>query len=656
MTSPLFGLRPIANGYCQFVLRYFKFIGIDNYQIGLSIVLLAALCGLAFLVNGRARAVAGRLCPPWLYCLLLIFALFIIRLPTFLPGSSLNPDESLFLAGAMKLRHDPVFWQSLDGATSGPLNFYPLTLLNILGFPFDYATARLLNVICIGATIAVVYRIARLFMDDWAARLTPLPALAAVMAFRGADFIHYSSECVSVLLIAVATWMLLAEEIDGRVSWLRAAGIGALVAFIPLAKLQAAPIAATIALGGIAPAFFRRKEYKWRRALYIAGGMAAVMTFLLLFLLVFGLFGTFQLSYVASNILYADVLPPMSFDSFLRFCFSPEIEWYEGGILACLVYLFVTSYYLWMRREGNRETSNQLLLTAGIATLLYCSGAWWLSVTSAIGWPQVFFAILIGLAAGSIRRVVQSPAAIKRLSFYDLLAFSILIASLYAVYRPARAFPHYLVFLIFPLAFVGVRIFARLLRVAKPPAPSAGSNKPGRGKAVTPRPNPAAVRPAIVFVLLALAVPCFIRSKSLKLAFQSEAWMTAPSAFPECAACQLVNHFAKPGDPVTVWGWAAEFHVLTGTIPATRDPGMYLQMRPGPLRDYYRSRFLEDLRRDPPKLFVDAVAPGQFYYQNRSTDGYETFPDLRTYVTSNFNLEGDVGGVRVFARKDVAAR
>jgi hypothetical protein len=618
-------------------------------------VFLAALCSLAFLVKGSTRAVASRLCPPWLYCILLIFTLFVIRQPTFLSGS-LNPDESVFIAGAMKLRHHPVFWESVDGATSGPLNFYPLTLLNMLGLPLDFATARLLNVICIGATIAVVYRIARLFMDDWAARLAPLPALAAVMAFRAADFIHYSSECVSVLLIAVATWMLVAEEIDTRANWLRAFGIGALVACIPLAKLQAAPMAATIALGAIAPAFFTRKEYKWRRALFIALGLAAVMTFLFLFLLVFGLFRTFQLSYIANNVLYLNGAALMSLDSFLRFCVHPDIEWYEGGILACLFYLFVTSYYLWMRQEGNREISNQLLLTAGIASLLYCAGAWWLSATNSIGWLQVFLAILIGLAAGSIRRVIQYPAALQRLSFYDLLAFSILIASLYAVYRPGRRFPHYLVFLIFPLAFAGVRILARLLRATQPAAQSAGSKAPGRAKAVAARSNPSAVRPAILFVLLTLAAPCFIRSKSLKAAFQSEARMTSGQAFPDCPACQLVNHFAKPTDPVTVWGWAPEFHVLTGTIPATRDPGMYWQLMASPLRDYYRSRFLEDLQRDPPKVFVDAVAPGQFYYHNRDTDGYETFPDLRSYVTSNFYLAGEIGGVRVFARKDLPTR
>jgi hypothetical protein len=642
----------MAYGYCRFISQHLRFLGIDGYQIGLIFVLLSVLCGTAFLASGRAHAIVSRLCPPWLYCLLLICALFVARMPTLLPGS-LSPDESEFLAGAMKLRHNPVFWQSLDGTTSGPLNYYPLTLLNILGLPFDYATARLLNVICIGATIAIVYGIARLFMADWAARLTPLPPLAAAMAFRSTDFLHYSSECVSILLIAGVTWVLVVEHRDNRASWLRGAGIGAMVVFIPFAKLQAAPMAAMIAVASTAPAFFSRKEYRWQRALHIAAGLAAGIASLVLFLLAFGLFGTFQQSYIASNILYVNMGLPVSLSSFLRFCMFRDIKWYEVGILVYLLYCVLTSYHLWGRREGNREASNQFLRTVGIAALLYCSGAWWLSVTRGITWAQVFLSVLIGLAAGSIRRVIQRPTSVGELSFYDLVAFLPLAVSLFAAYLPRRAFPHYLMFLFFPLALVGVRTFARLLRTADP---SAESDKDGRVTAAVPSSNPAATRSAIVFVLFTLVVPCFIRTKKLRAVFESESGMMAYQPNLECAACQLVNHFARAGDPVTVWGWAPELHVLTGTIPATRESQMSWLLIPSPARDYHRSRFLEDLQRDPPKVFVDAVAPGFFHYQNRVTDGYESFPELRQYVTSNFYLAGEVGGVRVFARKALAAR
>jgi len=118
MTSSSFSLRQIAYSYCQLVSRLFSFLPFDLYQIGLILFFLTALCSIAFLANGRAKAAVNRFCPPWFYCLLLIFALFLARLPTFLPRM-MNPDEGMFVAGAMKLRHYPVFWQSVDGTTSG---------------------------------------------------------------------------------------------------------------------------------------------------------------------------------------------------------------------------------------------------------------------------------------------------------------------------------------------------------------------------------------------------------------------------------------------------------------------------------------------------------------------------------------------------------
>ncbi len=581
MTLAPFGLRHFARFYCSQVAHHLKFLGLDNYQIVLSIVLLAFLCGIAFMASGNSRTVVDRFCPPWLYCLLLICALFVVRLPTFLPRS-LNPDEAMFLAGAMKLRHYPVFWRSLDGATSGPLNYYPLTLLNLLGLPFDFATARLLNVVCIGGAIAIVYRIARLLMADWAARLTPLPPLAAAMAFRGVDFLHYSSECVSVLLIASGTWLLFAESLSNRANWLRSTGIGVVAALIPLAKLQAAPMAVAIAGAGLAHCLFWRRENKWRGVSYILAGSAAVIACLGLLLTAFGELGTFRQSYIVMNLRQANMYPPASFEAFWKFCLSSDLEWYEAGIVACL-------------------------------------------------------------AAGAINAIVQRRAIVRESCFLDLFVVLLLASSVYAVYRPRTGYAHYLQFLVFPLALVGVRTLAWSLR-------STENQRHGS--------NSAAVRAAILFVLLALALPSFFRSKELKSTFESETWMLTRRYAPlNCVACRLVSHFAKAGDPVAIWGWAPELYVLTDTLPATREPQTPYQMTlGGPQLPYYRRRYLEDLQLHPPKAFVDAVGPSQFRYTDRATDGFETFPELREYVSNNFYLAGDIDGVRVFARKDAGVR
>jgi len=129
--------------------------------------------------------------------------------------------------------------------------------------------------------------------------------------------------------------------------------------------------------------------------------------------------------------------------------------------------------------------------------------------------------------------------------------------------------------------------------------------------------------------------------------------MAAAPTHLQCSVCPLVNHFAKADDLITIWGRGEELYVLTGTLPATRDTHMPLEFWTHPQQDYYRRRYLEDLQFHPPKLFLDAVGPGRFL-RSRDQFGFETFPELREYVTSNFYLAGDVDGVRVFARKDAA--
>jgi hypothetical protein len=133
--------------------------------------------------------------------------------------------------------------------------------------------------------------------------------------------------------------------------------------------------------------------------------------------------------------------------------------------------------------------------------------------------------------------------------------------------------------------------------------------------------------------------------------------MISDPASTQCAACQLVNRFAKPGDLVTVWGWEPYLYVLTGTLPASREPQTPYQISfGGPQLNYFRSRYLKDLELHPPKVFIDAVGPGQFAYGERDVYGFESIPELREYVTKNFYLAGDVDGVRVFARRGQTTR
>jgi hypothetical protein len=56
---------------------------------------------------------------------------------------------------------------------------------------------------------------------------------------------------------------------------------------------------------------------------------------------------------------------------------------------------------------------------------------------------------------------------------------------------------------------------------------------------------------------------------------------------------------------------------------------------------------LRDLQEHVSRVFVDAVAPDAFQYNDRARDGYEAFPALATFVNNRFVLEEEVEGVRI---------
>ena len=172
--------------------------------------------------------------------LILFVFLLAWRWPLLLVADDFNPDESQLIAGAITLAHDPVFWRSVDGTTSGPLNYYILLPLHWLGLPLDYFTARLTGLLLVwGALFACLQALARAH-GRAIAWLGILPAAAFFATVTHSDLIHYSSEHLSLLLIAVP-FLLLASRAPGELTRLRIACFVAGTA--PWAKLHTTPLA-----------------------------------------------------------------------------------------------------------------------------------------------------------------------------------------------------------------------------------------------------------------------------------------------------------------------------------------------------------------------------------------------------------------------------
>lgn len=195
---------------------------------------------LLVLIRQDARGMPAARRADWRDAAVLLLFLLAWRWPFLLIAHELNPDESQLLAGAQALAHDPVFWQSVDGGSSGPLNFYALLPWAWFGLPLDYFIARLTGLGLIwGALFLCLRTLARAF-DRTVAWLGVLPAAAFFATVIHPELTHYSSEHLPLLLIA-AVFALLAGRSPADQGRLRAACL--LAGALPWSKLQTTPIA-----------------------------------------------------------------------------------------------------------------------------------------------------------------------------------------------------------------------------------------------------------------------------------------------------------------------------------------------------------------------------------------------------------------------------
>ena len=174
------------------------------------------------------------------------------RWPVMFYPQELNIDESQMIAQAMKYGIAPVPWLHVDGTTSGPVNSYWLILPSLLGMPFGYPAARMMGLVCVWLFLCFSFLTARAYVSTRAGLLLCAPFLAFLAFIRDSEFIHYSSEHVPIALVSAEVYFCArivgGRDVRNRDRWIVAMLAGA----IPFTKLQATPIAASLAMLAIA--------------------------------------------------------------------------------------------------------------------------------------------------------------------------------------------------------------------------------------------------------------------------------------------------------------------------------------------------------------------------------------------------------------------
>lgn len=325
----------------------------------------------------------------WLFPLLMLVVLLAWRWPYLLYADELNTDESQFIAGALTLSDDPLFWRSVDGMTAGPLVYYALLPWTLAGLPLTFLTARLTALLLLWLTVYLIYRTIRDQYDEKVARLGLLPGVLFLASVYSEDLNHYSSELVSLPLTAAGLALLCppgSGQARGNRHWFLT---GLVAGLLPWVKLQAGPIGAVLVIAGIV-ILWRKPSFPARlrlaRTAAIVGGALLPAVAVILITLAGGVWLDFFRSYILQNLIYAGEKQP--------------IAWLSQGLI---------------------NTSPTFL------TVVFC-----------LGTPLALI-----LVAGSVGR---RPGRLY------LLCGPLFVVALLCVLYPGRNFLHYTMLLVVPLA------------------------------------------------------------------------------------------------------------------------------------------------------------------------------------------------------------
>jgi hypothetical protein len=533
----------------------------------------------------------------FLFVLVLSFFILIARWPALL-SPMMNVDEGWFIAAAMKLVKDPIFWRSADGGSTGPLNVYLLSLPALFGIRIEYASARVIALIlAIIFNVCLYYSMCCLYRKR-IARLALLPVATTTALTTIYDYAHYNSEILSVALLSTS-WLMLCSYYriksvsSSRLIFLLGLSLGV----IPYTKMQGVPVAFAISI--IFLHILWRKSENLRvffKELYCFGfGSIFSSLFIIFYLRFFSLNEAFWNSYIKTNLLFYSSGGPV----------------YPGPRLKLAQFISMI------------ESSELAVVLLSIAGIICISG--------------------IPFLLGS-QKFLNSHNENKALGYNDpdtfmfvYYSFIFMLSSVYIVVKPGNPFTHYLLFLFVPSGFV-IGVFLGELERISGMIPDFSKNK-------------------IKIPVLAIVITFIISNSFLQAALSLKSgnpYISQRKVFSENYISPLTKtilRYASPGEYMAVWGWSPEVYIESGLIQATRDGVPFWQITPNPLNKYFLDRYLDDISKSNPSLFVDTVTTGRFHFTDRKAHGHEAFPIINQFVENNYILNCEIDGVRIYFHK-----
>jgi len=370
----------------------------------------------------------------WAWGLVILAIIIAGRWPTFVLPRELNADESQDLAGALALTLDPVFWRSVDGHTTGPLDFFALIPAGILSGWAGYLPARFTALALWVATFTLLHQCLSLVTGRQLARVTGLGAVVFEALTNAPDFLHCSTELVPITLWAGAAYAAIRRWGHDRPHpWNFVAGI--LLGAMPLAKPQAAPLGAIFGFAWLVAEFIAGKREGLPAKLMLVGGAVLPAALFAVQITIAGEWDNVIIPYFDYNTAYVEVSALTHSELlFLLVKYSQM----EDSLMHLWMPLTLLGALLMLRRQPSADPAVRGLLWASLAASAL---AVWVALYP--GRPFLhywqFTVVPISLLAGAMAgNLISAPSQAGSRSRRLWVALSALVLVEVLLYQRAR--------------------------------------------------------------------------------------------------------------------------------------------------------------------------------------------------------------------------
>lgn len=109
--------------------------------------------------------------------------------------------------------------------------------------------------------------------------------------------------------------------------------------------------------------------------------------------------------------------------------------------------------------------------------------------------------------------------------------------------------------------------------------------------------------------------------------------------------------YAQPGEYLVVWGWDCSYYVETQMPQGVNENHSVRSAMKHPLQMAYYERYLRDIKRTKPVVFVDAMTEKTLWMYDPEKYGHQNYPALAAYISQNYELKEVIEGIKIYARK-----